>query len=232
MQEAGSQASTTAHPPRADSATIPAGDARLGTTLVRVAWLAIALGFVMEVLALVVALGAGVFGGVAPVVADLVKQVSWSIFVCGGLALGTVVSKARAPVMGLLGLVAGPVAFGVARSLHKGTLEAMGAADGALGVTSATVLALVKALEYGSLGALLGWVGTRAWGGLGAHAGAGLVVGAVFGGAILALTYQAAGGAVPPARLLSQGVNEVLFPLGCALVLFTATMLGKRGVVG
>jgi hypothetical protein len=28
--------------------------------------------------------------------------------------------------------------------------------------------------------------------------------------------------------LLSQGVNEILFPVGCSLVLFAATALGKR----
>jgi hypothetical protein len=32
----------------------------------------------------------------------------------------------------------------------------------------------------------------------------------------------------PPADALSVGVNEVLFPIGCSLVLFSAGALGER----
>jgi hypothetical protein len=50
----------------------------------------------------------------------------------------------------------------------------------------------------------------------------------VFGGAILALTLGAAPGAVPAPNLVSRGLNELLFPVGCALVLFSAGALGNR----
>lgn len=69
----------------------------------------------------------------------------------------------------------------------------------------------------------------RRWGGALAHAGAGLLIGVVFGGAELVL----AAGAIPspPASdLFVEGVNEVLFPVGCALVFFSATALGKKAV--
>jgi len=52
---------------------------------------------------------------------------------------------------------------------------------------------------------------------------AGAATGLVFGGTITALTWQAvsAGGAVPElARIVGVGVNELLFPIGCALVIF------------
>jgi hypothetical protein len=57
---------------------------------------------------------------------------------------------------------------------------------------------------------------------------AGLAVGVVFGGTILALTLGAAPCPVPTADLVSRGLNELLFPVGCALVLFSAGALGNR----
>ena len=49
----------------------------------------------------------------------------------------------------------------------------------------------------------------------------------VFGGIIVTLTM----GSTPPppaAEALSVGVNEVIFPIGCSLILFSAGALGKR----
>src|SRR3712207_5279392 len=102
----------------------PPTTAGLRVTHLRAAWLAILLGFAMEALLLLVTAGFGIFPGLKPVVAALISQVSWSTLVCAGLALGTAVSKARAPVMGLLGLLAAPLALGVSRSLHQGAVKA------------------------------------------------------------------------------------------------------------
>jgi hypothetical protein len=52
-------------------------------------------------------------------------------------------------------------------------------------------------------------------------------VGLSFGSVELAL----AAGATPPppaADLFVEGVNEVLFPVGCSLVLYSAGVLGKK----
>ena len=115
----------------------------LGPALMRAAWLAILLGLGFELVLLTVSVyggsGAGLF------VADLVKSVSWSVFVCVGLAVGTAISRARVPLMGLLGLLTAPLAFEVSRVLHKGTVEALalsGAADAA--GTATFLLAAVK----------------------------------------------------------------------------------------
>jgi predicted phage tail protein len=56
----------------------------------------------------------------------------------------------------------------------------------------------------------------------------GLVVGLLFGGAIVGFTYWTAPEPLATADLFSRGLNEVLFPVGCSLVLYTATALGKR----
>ena len=199
-----------------------------GTTLLRVAWLAVALGLAMEALLLLLASGFGEVLGLKSLVADLVRNVTWAAFVCVGLAVGTTLSKIRVPAMGFFGFLAAPLAFEVSRSVHKGTLEALNLSGAEAAAPSPVLLALIKGIEYGCLGLLVGWVGARAWGGVLAHALAGLAVGIVFGGVILALTLGAAPGPVPAADVVSRGLNELLFPVGCALVLFSAGALGNR----
>ena len=210
------------------AASSPSGHAPgLGPTLMRAAWLAILLGLGFEVVLLAISVYGG--SGTGTFVADLVKSVSWSVFVCVGLAVGTAIANARVPLMGLLGLLTAPLAFEVSRVLHKGTVEALALSGGADTPGMATfLLAVVKGVEYGCLGLLVGWVGGRAWGGAVAHVAAGLAVGTVFGGLILGLTFFPNPGAFSAADLLSRGINELLFPVGCSLVLFSAKSLGKR----
>lgn len=203
----------------------PAAD--FGSLLLRVAWLAILLGIAMEVVLLVLGGGLGEMLGLAPVVADFVRNITWSVFVCVGLAIGTAVAKARAPLMGFMGLFSAPLAFEASRVLHKGTLEALAVSMPGGEEVSPLIIAVVKGLEYGVLGLLVGWVSQRPWGGAAAHAAVGLAVGLVFGGARIALASSVTP-QPPAADLLVEGVNEILFPVGCALVLFSAGALGKR----
>jgi hypothetical protein len=152
--------------------------------------------------------------------------VTWSVFVCAGLAVGTAVVKARAPLMGFLGLVSGPLAFEASRAFHKGTLEALAITGGGDDL-SPVLVAIIKGIEYGCLGLGVGWVSQRRWGGAAAHVAVGLLVGLTFGSVELALV----AGATPPpptSDLFVDGVNEVLFPVGCSLVLFSAGVLGKK----
>jgi hypothetical protein len=126
---------------------------------------------------------------------------------------------------GFDGLLAAPVAFEVSRVVHKGTLEALDISGS--GDTSPVLVAVIKGFEYGCLGLAVGWLGRRPWGGAAAHAAAGLAVGLVFGGAIVVLTVPS-GAQMSVADLVSRGVNEVLFPLGCSLVLYASVNLGER----
>jgi hypothetical protein len=222
---------TTHESNSSDRATTPEQASSLGATLLRVAWLAILLGLIIEVLLLVLGGALGEVLGVRPLVADLVRSISWSVFVCVGLAVGTAVAKARVPLMGILGLLSAPLAFEASRVMHKGTLEALAATgEIASGGSSTLLVALIKGLEYGCLGLALGWVGTRPWGGAAAHAAMGLAIGLVFGSSILGIALVSAPEPLATADLVSRGVNEILFPVGCSLVLFSATALGKRAV--
>jgi len=56
----------------------------------------------------------------------------------------------------------------------------------------------------------------------------GLAVGILFGGTILALTYVSAPEPPSLTALISRGIDEVVFPVGCSLVLFSAQALGNR----
>ena len=206
----------------------PEGAPTLGGTLLRAAWLSILLGFVMEALLLLLVTGFGNVPKLKPILADLVQKVSWSVFVCVGLAIGTAASKARAPVMGLTGLLAAPLAFNIARFLHKSASHALAIAGPAAGAPSPILLGFLKGVEYGSLGSAVGWVARRSWGGVAAYVAVGLCVGIVFGGGILALTAWAAAKPFSGVDLFARGVNEVLFPVGCSIVLYTAEALGKR----
>jgi hypothetical protein len=190
-----------------------------------VAWLAILLGFAIEALLLAVAASRGSLASASPFVADLVQKVSWSFVVCVGLGVGSAASKARPATTGLAGFLAAPLGFTLARALHKAANAALGLAGAAAGGPSPWLVAALKAVQYGLLGGALGWLGLRPTG-MGAHALIGALSGIVFGGAILGLF--AATGALPQASVLPRAIHEVLFPVGCALVLYAADALGKR----
>jgi hypothetical protein len=189
--------------------------------------MAILLGFVIELLILVGLAALGAYRGPKPLIADLAQKVTWSVIVCVGIAFGTAASKARPPVMGLLGLAAAPAAFQVARTLHKGMTQALSVAGGGLPFASVALVAVLKSLEYGALGWGVGWV-SRRQDSLGAHAGVGLAIGLTFGAGLTLLTAQTATGLAPLPELLGKGINELLFPVGCSLVLYAAEALGKR----
>jgi len=196
--------------------------------LFNVAWLSVGLGLAMEIILLIVAAGFGKSQAWQPIVADLVQKVSWSSLVCMGVAVGTAVSKMRAPLMGLAGLIAAPIAFSVAKALHKSATQALSIPFTVMTGPSPLLLAFMKGLEYAVLGSLIGWVGSKSHLGLRVYALIGLGVGMVFGGAILWITVQQTSTAIPLAGLVSRGVNEVIFPVGCSLVLYAAQQFGIR----
>ncbi|HEV8581841.1 MAG TPA: hypothetical protein VGX68_22455 [Thermoanaerobaculia bacterium] len=215
--------------PAAPAPTRAGSSHDLWRKVLRVAWLSIGLGIVLEVLLLVLAAYTGTGGRTPkPFISDLAQKVSWSFIVCVGLALGSAAGKARSGLMGLLGLVSAPVAFSLARSLHKGVNQALGVAAAA-GGASPFVLAALKAAEYGVLGATLGALTKRKEGAsLGTHLGTGAAIGVAFGGLILTVLARAAAKPMGPVDLVAKGINEVLFPIGCSLVLYAAEVMGKR----
>ncbi|OWJ59464.1 hypothetical protein BWR60_32300 [Inquilinus limosus] len=211
-------ASETASPGRDD---VPAAG-RTMRRIVSIAWLAILLGFAMQGLVLSARMSAGGQVPGARFVADLVQGITWSVLVCFGVSMGTVLIKLRAALAGILAAVCTPVAIGAANAGQKVMAASLGAA-GQPAALPLVVIAALKAVEYGLLGWALGRMVEREVRGPAPFLLAGAATGLMFGGAITVLTWQAiaAGGAVPElARIVGVGVNEMLFPVGCALVIF------------
>ena len=191
--------------------------------LLRIAWASVLLGLVMEVLILVAALLFGARPGVRAVLAETVQKVAWSTIVCLGLGIGTSAAKNAPPIAGVFGLVAGPIGFIVARALHQGVAQALGVALGGVAHPSAAVLAILKGVQYGGLGHGLAWVGKRFGGHVVAYVATGVGIGLIFGGITLFLMSPLA-----TTALVVRGLNEVLFPVGCSLVVYSAKALEAR----
>jgi hypothetical protein len=204
--------------------TIPSGP---WATLLRVAWLAILLGLLLQLALLLLAAGFGTAIRPRPLLAETFKTVSWSLLVCVGVALGRVAAKGQVPLEGVTGLLAAPLALTAANAMHKGVAEAVDAAGVPAGPAPLWVLA-IKAAEYGCLGLALGWVGRRAWRSALGHLAVGLMTGVAFGGVFLTAMVRSAPTPLSTPSLLARGFNELLFPVGCALVVFIAEVLGTH----
>jgi formate/nitrite transporter FocA (FNT family) len=216
---------TPAEPLPSPAKTAPA--ATPWRQVLRAAWLSIALGLLLELVLVLYALASGQAGRPQPFLTDLVQKVSWGLIVCVGVAFGTTAAKAPEAKAGLLGLIAAPLGFLVARSLHKALSTALGVVGAVAGV-SPFLIGGLKGVQYGLLGAVLAWLGQQTWGRLGAHLGAGLAFGVTFGLTILLMMEIGAPSPTPPVGLVSRGLNELIFPVGCAAVIYTSNILGRR----
>lgn len=201
----------------------------LGEKLLRVAWMAVLLGVGMEIILLIVAAGFGKSTEIKAIIADLVQKISWSTLVCMGVAVGTTAGKMRAPLMGLAGLISGPLAFNIAKIMHKSASQALAVAGPAAAAgPSPVLLAAIKGAEYCVLGFAIGSLGKNTNAGLRVHALTGLVVGVFFGGLTIFLVVKQSANPLPTVGLVSRAVNEIIFPVGCSLVLYAAQRVGER----
>lgn len=183
------------------------------------------LGVAMEAALLLLSFALGIVPEFGVALADFASGVSWAILVCVGVSAAVGFSKGFLPLAGAVGFLAAPASFEAARIVHAGSVEAFVASGVGAGEGYPVMVAAVKGAEYAFLALAVGWVGRRPWGGAMAHAAAGLVAGTLFGGM---LAFIAAGGAASGATVFTLGVNEFLFPVGCAMVLFLADMFEGR----
>jgi len=197
-------------------------------TVVRSSWCAIGLGLLFEGLQVAaVQLGGGDLPADAALVADAVQKVSWSYLVCVSLAIGTAATRASPGAVGVLGLLAAPFAFVVARVAHKTAGQILSIVVPA-GGPSPWLLAAIKGAEYFVLGWLITRLVRRHEPRITVFAATGLAVGIVFGGAMLVLMNSAAPDGLPTPIFLARGVNELLFPVGCSCLLWVTGVLAAR----
>lgn len=201
----------------------------LAQTLIKAAWWSVLLGLGMQLLLLIAAAFFTGIPALQQIVADTVQKISWSTLVCSGVAVGLAAGKMRAPVMGLAGLLAAPAAFYIAKIAHKSVSQALGiVSQVAADSPSPMLLAGLKGLEYAVLGFLIGQLGRRTQVGLKGHIMAGGGVGVSFGGFILYLMVSQSATPIPLGGLVTRAINEMIFPVGCALVLYAAQKVGER----
>lgn len=195
-----------------------------------IAVLAVLLGFTMQGLILgAKLLAGGAFPG-AKLFVDLTQGVAWSVLICAGVGIGTAIMKVRAALAGLIAALFAPIALSVAKSVQKVMASAIGVVDQPAALSLVTISAL-RAVEYGILGWALASLLQKEVKSASAFLGAGCTVGVVFGGAIAALGYHAAslGGQIPgSAQVAASLVNEIVSPIGCALVIYCGQLVGRN----
>lgn len=195
-----------------------------------IALLAVLLGFAMQGLILgAKLLAGGPFPGTKLFV-DLTQGVTWSLLVCAGVGIGTSIMKIRAALAGLVAALFAPIALAVAKSVQKVMASAIGVVDQPAALSLVTISAM-RAVEYGILGWVLASLVQKEVKSASAYLGAGSIVGLVFGGAIAALGYHAAslGGQSPAsAQVAASLVNEIVSPIGCALVIYCGQLVGRN----
>lgn len=195
-----------------------------------VTWLSIVLGLVMQGIVLASKVHLGGWPPSARIVLDLIQGVTWSFFVCAGVGLGTTIAKSKAYIGGLISLVAAPAAMGIAKGAQKLVGGLIKVAD-APTIISLTTLGIVRAVEYGVLGWALAWLVARSEHRWHRFVGVGSAIGIVFGGGVTLATAHfapASGIELKPQQIVAMGLNEVLFPIGCSLVVFIALVVGRQ----
>jgi hypothetical protein len=200
--------------------------------LATTAWMSIALGVLAQV---AVVVGFVIFGeelaGARDLVRDTVKSMLWPLTVCLGITAGKAFAMLRnvalqSRYMLVAGLLAAPLGQVAGRMAHRSLGEALDLGPRELALALFTTLAVMKAFQYGCLGALLGriqqdpnshWLLSLA---------AGCVADAIFGTA--ALIALSIGREMTTADWITNGINEMLGPVGCALIVFAADRLARR----
>jgi hypothetical protein len=184
----------------------------------------VGLALVLEVLVLMLALATGNSATLLGLVASVLSRVSWSVIVCAALAVTTALSKLAVPASGLAGLLVAPAATLFAKVLQKTLTTALTGATMALPVGVLLAMAALKGVEYLWLGAVLAWLGQRDFGFLAALA-VGTVTGLTFGAAVTGINSMFLD--TSSSLLLVGFVNELLFPVGCSIILVGAEKLAR-----
>jgi hypothetical protein len=217
---------TDVAPDRPVSQPVPAG--ALASQLFAAAWMSVALGFALEGLTALGAFSLGRSTSLQVFCASVGQKVSWGALVCVGLAFAKAFKPKDTGAAAWAGILAAPLAFTLARAIHKGLAQALGLDVASTAPALLVLLTSIKALQYGVLGSSLARLDELETATLSSYLRTGAWVALLFGGATLAVTALFSPVSAAAAAWLARGINELLFPVGCALVLFVASAAGKR----
>ncbi len=192
----------------------------ISNLLLNIAWLSVLLGIFMELILLAVAAGFNVQIKAPVVITDSVSKVSWATIVCIGLGIGAAASKMKHKFMGLAGIIAAPIAFHLAKFLQETAALILALTLPALSGPSPILVAVIKGIQYGTLGYLLDGLSMNNDFNIYKHIFSGFITGIVFGGILIYLSVTMSLSPVPIATIVSKSLNEIIFPIGCSLVLY------------
>lgn len=197
---------------------------QLALKTLHVAWMAVLLGLGVEAALLLLNLLLGREPTALGAVVSALSRVTWSVIVCSALAIATALPRAALPLSGLTGLLLAPTVTLMTRVMQRVLMEALAGVSGTFPLGLVLGLSAIKGVEYGLLGLLVAWMERREAGFL-ASLGLGAAVGVVFGGLAVGLSALVAG--PPLVDLAVAFVNELLFPVGCAVALYGAGRLAR-----
>lgn len=202
---------------------------RFGQTALTAVWMAILLGFLVQGAVFAGKLLAGGKVPQAQLLVDVAGGISWSVIVCGGVAVGTAAARNTTRLMGVLGLLCAPPAFASVKAIQRGLGGIVGTPIEALSPLVYETGA-VKTLEYALLGIILGSIIRTPRSTLPTHAMIGLAFGVVFATIFVSLLFMnaAPGAAVPMPKLAGTAINELIFPVGCSMVLYWVSHMAVR----
>jgi hypothetical protein len=201
--------------------------AQLVQRVLQAVWMSIVLGLLMQLVAVAVQFSFNKPPDTVKLIHESVQKVSWSFIVCTGITIGNLFSKLRGPAMGLLGFVSAPAGFLAAKFAQKTTAQALSANLPNQPDNLVWALMGTKALEYALLGFALWYLGTKAWATWRSYALTGLTLGLVTGAVIVAEIYSLSSTSPPMLLAASVALNELLFPMGCAMVNFLSGWLAR-----
>lgn len=212
----------------------PSADSDIARRAVRrvaaIAFLAAGVGFLAQGLIL-----AGKFAGGAPwpgfaLFADLAQGITWSTLVCVGVGIGASLGKHRTALAGVFAALCAPLAIALAKAAQRVVASLIDVAVNPAILSLATIGTL-RALQYGILGWLLAWLVQKGETRPLPYVGAGASVGVTVGGAILFISADMAdqsGLVFGAPQMVASIVNDILFPIGCAAVIYTGQFVGRN----
>lgn len=199
--------------------------------LVTIAWLAILLGFVMQALIIAGQMAGGAPPPGPPALANVAQGVTWSLIVCMGVGIAMMVMRSSVALAGVIGFVSAPLALGGARGMQRGVNQMMGGPEEQFITLAVLLIALIKAMEYGFLTIMLSRLMRLGKETLRPYLALGAATGLVFGGAIVTTSWylaSLAGPGMARAALTGMLINELLFPIGCVMVIYAIQFIGRQ----
>jgi hypothetical protein len=143
--------------------------------------------------------------------------ITWALLVCFGVAAGSALSQASEAVAGAIAFIATPLALVTAKAVQGGVSEFLGQQAPGL-PPGLAIIAAVKACEYGTLAFVLARLAHRGVDAVAPHLLVGLAIAATFGTALTAIATAMPDPNLGIPQIATTAVNELLFPIGCVLV--------------